>query len=108
MVLIFGGVYQGKLAYANKRYGRRKIINNADKEVLAWIEAGENLPEKMKAFIETNKSSVVILNDVTCGVVPTDPLMRKWREEVGRFMAMIAKNSDEVIRMFCNIPTQLK
>ena len=109
MILIFGGVYQGKLAYAKKRFGdSKKIINNVDREVLAWIEADENLQEKKWEFINANKDSVVICTDISCGVVPVDPLMRKWREEVGHFMSMIGENSDEVIRMFCGIPTQLK
>ena len=109
MVLIFGGVYQGKLAYAKMRFGDdQKIINNVDREVLAWIESGENLPEKMNEFINANTDSVVICNDISCGVVPIDPMMRKWREEVGKFMSKLAENSDEVIRMFCGIPTQIK
>ena len=109
MVLIFGGVYQGKLAYAKKRFGDgKKIINNVDREVLAWIESGENLPEKINEFINDNMDSVVICNDISCGVVPIDPLMRKWREEVGHFMSLLAENSDEVIRLYCGIPIRLK
>ena len=109
MVLVFGGVHQGKLAYAKKRFGDgRKIINNVDHEVLEWIQSGDNLAEKISGFISDNMDSVVICNDVSCGVVPIDPLMRKWREEVGRFMSLLAENSDEVIRMFCGIPTKLK
>ena len=109
MVLIFGGVYQGKLEYAKKRFGDgKKIINNIDHEVLVWIEADENLPKKKQEFIEANKNSVVICNDISSGVVPVDPVMRKWREEVGTFMSLLAENSDEVIRMFCGIPIQLK
>ena len=109
MVLIFGGVYQGKLAYAKKRFGDgKKIVDYVDREVLAWIQSGESLPEKMLEFISANADSVVICNDISCGVVPIDPIMRKWREEVGHFMSLLAENSDEVIRMFCGIPTQLK
>ena len=109
MVLIFGGVYQGKLEYAKKRFGDgRKIINSIDREVLAWIRADENLPEKMNEFIAASKDAVVICNDISCGVVPADPVMRRWREEVGRLMAQLAEASDEVIRMYCGIPARLK
>ena len=109
MILIVGGVYQGKLDYAKKRYGKSKnIINNLDYEVLEWIKAGENLSEKKSEFIIANTDSVVICNDISSGVVPIDPLMRKWREEVGKFLILLAENSDEVIRMFCGIPIQMK
>ena len=109
VVLIFGGAYQGKLEYAKKQFGDgKKIVNNVDREVLQWLESGEDLAEKINEFISENKDSVVICNDVSCGVVPVDPLMRKWREEVGRFMSLLAENSEEVIRLFCGIPTILK
>ena len=109
MVLIFGGAYQGKLEYAKKRFGDgKKIINEIDREVLAWIKAGENLPEKMNGFISESADAVVICNDISCGVVPIDPVMRKWREEVGRFMSLLAESSDAVIRLYCGIPTRLK
>lgn len=109
MILIFGGAYQGKFDYALKRFSEtdKKIIRDIDKWLLELIESDENIPEKIERFFEENHDAVIICNDISCGVVPIDPILRRWREEVGRFMAEAAKRSDEVIRLFCGIPTIL-
>ena len=108
MILIFGGVYQGKLAYAKEQYGERKIINEADRWILSLIESGENVEEKVRELIADNPEAVVICNDISCGVVPVCATYRKWRDETGRAMSLLAADADEVIRMFCGIPTKLK
>ena len=109
MILIFGGAYQGKLAYAQERFGtERTIINELDQQILTWVQAGEDVPEKIRQFIATNSDAVVICNDISCGVVPMDAIMRKWREETGRAMGALARHSTEVVRLFCGIPTRVK
>ena len=125
MVLIFGGVYQGKLDYAMERFepadndvyrcgedntgdpGGKKVVYELDKWILALVKAGADIEKAVRRFIADNKNAVVICNDVSCGVVPEDPVLRAWREAVGRALTMIARESDEVIRLFCGIPTLL-
>ena len=108
MVLIFGGVYQGKLAYAKVHYGDREIIDQIDNWILSLIELDEDVIEKVKELIAVHPDAVVICNDISCGVVPISALHRKWRDETGRAMSLLAAHSEEVIRMFCGIPTKLK
>jgi len=126
MILIFGGVYQGKLEYALERFRLteddvghctdrdgvypkdKKIIYEFDKWILSLIYENKDVLGEVKCFIEDNKDSVVICNDISCGVVPTDPIMRKWREAFGKSLGMLAQKSDEVIRLYCGIPSKLK
>lgn len=126
MVLIFGGVYQGKLDYAIERFGlceadvfrcsedectapgHERIIYEIDKWILALVRAEQDTDAVVKRFIENNKNTIVICNDISCGVVPVDPIMRVWRESVGRALAEFAGASDEVVRIFCGIPAVLK
>ena len=126
MVLIFGGAYQGKLEYALEHFKLsgndiyrckdddtafptdKKIIYEIDKWILALIRADKNVAEAIKEFIDNNKEAIVICNDISCGIVPTDDILRKWREEVGRVMTALASHSQEVIRLFCGIPTKVK
>ena len=126
MVLIFGGAYQGKLEYALTRFGLsrddvffcadsgagcpagRKVIYEVDKWLLALIRAGGNIPEEVEIFLRENRDAIVICNDISCGVVPLDPVMRQWRDETGRLMGKLAQASGEVIRLYCGIPTRLK
>ena len=126
MILIFGGAYQGKLAYAQNRFGltlndvypcdeedsrmpeNKKIINEIDKWILALVKAGDDITESLERFINANPDAVVICNDISCGVVPMDVMLRKWREAMGRSMSELSYHSSEVLRLFCGIPTRLK
>ena len=126
LTLIFGGAYQGKLAYALEYFGLnnseiyhcsnecvsvpggKKIIYEIDRWILALIQADANITENVSKFTASNNDTIVICNDISCGIVPIDAKMRKWREETGRAMAVLARQSDEVIRLFCGIPSRVK
>ena len=110
MILIFGGAYQGKLDYAEKRFasGENEIIDGFDKWILELVKAEADVAAKVREFIEGHPGAVVICDDISCGVVPTDPVMRKWREAVGRSLAALSQKSEEVIRLFCGIPAKIK
>jgi len=125
VVLIFGGAYQGKLVYALDRFGLtdndvyrcgddinvpigKAIIYEIDKWILALIKADADTEEALRQFRDGNPEAVVICNDISCGIVPEDVVLRKWREVVGKSLAELSRHSDEVIRLFCGIPTRVK
>ena len=126
MILIFAGAYQGKLNYALERFNpakndiyhcnddditipeNMKIFHEIDKWILALVKKNMDVEEAMRQFIAGNQDAIVLCNDISCGVVPVDPVFRKWREAVGKSLAMLAHTSDEVIRVFCGIPTRIK
>ena len=126
MILIFGGAHQGKLTYALERFnlaenevhkcsdddidtpGNKKIVYEIDKWIFALVKKDINVEEAVRHFIDDNYDAIVICNDISCGVVPIDPVLRQWREAVGRSLAMLSRISDEVIRLFCGIPTKIK
>ena len=126
MILIFGGAYQGKLAYALTRFKvtesdvykcnsddtnmplDRKIIYEIDKWILALVKKDNDVEKAIKQFIDANQDAVVICNDISCGVVPVESELRKWREATGRSLAALSHASGEVVRLFCSIPTRIK
>ena len=126
MILIFGGYYQGKLAYALEKssmtesdvYGcsehdaitpsGQKIIYELDKWLLALVKEGLDTDKEVEKLIAKNSDAIVICNDISCGIVPIDRELRKWRESVGKALTRLARESGEVIRVFCGIPTILK
>jgi adenosyl cobinamide kinase/adenosyl cobinamide phosphate guanylyltransferase len=126
MILIFGGAYQGKLAYALERFNlaendvykcntddvntpvNKKIIYETEKWILALVKNNLDVGKPVQQFINDNNDTIVICNDISCGVVPVDPVLRKWREVAGRFMSALSQKSDEVIRLFCGIATRVK
>lgn len=109
MILIFGGAYQGKYNYAKEHFGsEKKIINNVDKWILEIIKEEKDITKEIDCFLKDNQDSVLICTDISCGVVPIDPVMRRWREETGRFMVKAESQSEEVIRLFCGIAMKIK
>ena len=126
MIVIVGGAYQGKLDYALERFGlvleedvyhcdgagiaipSGLVCYEIDKWILALLQAGAEVEAAVRQFVETNPSAIVICNDISGGVVPVDPLMRAWRENVGRAMVMLSRQAQEVVRVFCGIATKIK
>jgi len=126
MILIFGGAYQGKLDYALERFGLaagdvamcsedsaempkgKKIVYGLEKWMQALVREGADTDVAVCRFIEENESAVVICDDISCGVVPADPTLRKWREAVGRAAAKVAGASGEVVRVYYGIPSRIR
>jgi hypothetical protein len=126
MILVFGGAYQGKLDYVLDRFrfdegdiyrcsvecaelpDRKKLIYELDKWILALLKANVYSEGKVTEFIASLGDSVIICTDISCGVVPAEPIQRAWREAVGRALAAMAHESEEVIRLYCAIPTRIK
>ena len=126
MILIIGGVYQGKLGYAKTRFTlseedvyrcdaesihlpeAKSIIYELDKWFLALIRAKLDPMEELNSLIESNAEAIVIANDISCGIVPVEAEMRIWRETVGRGLIKLSAHADEVWRLFCGMPMRLK
>lgn len=125
MILVFGGAYQGKLEYVIQNYNireeeifycddskeidfSRKVVYGLDRLILNIIKDGADPLEYVNKNIENLKDKIIVCTDVSGGVVPTDPVMRQWREAVGRCMALLSRNAEKVVRIFCGIGTVLK
>lgn len=126
MVLIFGGRYQGKLDYALSKFenasvfdcsaddpespARRDavIINCFEQWIRALVRAGREVRPAVEAFIAAAGGKAVICNDISCGIVPDDPELRRWREETGRAVSAVSLRAEEVVRLFCGIPARIK
>ena len=121
MILITGGRYQGKLDYAKARFH----LTDADicvggidfsKKCLAYVErcaleAVKNGVEPADIFRENAdllRDRIIVVTDISGGVVPVDADLRAWREACGRMNRSLASQADEVWRLFCGIPQRLK
>lgn len=126
MIMITGGAFSGKKDYAKKRFGfsDEDILNGgectleavftakcvADYQFLVkrLLEENEDAQEFTKRLCKENPSTVVIINEIGAGIIPLEKSDRIWREETGRSGCFIARNSSEVIRLACGIPTTIK
>ena len=126
MILIIGGRYQGKLDFARSRYDladadiflcdAHTAALDYDRRCLAYLEgyalnrvrAGEEPLAQLRRNIGRLSDAVLICADISCGVVPVDPVMRAWREACGHMNSFLASHADEVWRLFCGLPQRLK
>ena len=120
MILIIGGAYQGKLDFAKETYGLADSdIHTCDtehidfsKECIYRIEeftAHHSDPiGYFEAHREEWKGSILILQDIFCGVVPMGAENRAWRQRTGRLAQYLSREADQVSRIFCGLEQRLK
>ena len=109
MKLIIGGACQGKRAYAKEQYGENaNIVVDFHLFILDLIKKGIDPVEYISGSLRDYSDKVIICDDIFCGIVPTDPLLRRWRESLGHVLGIITRESDEVVRVFCGIGVKLK
>lgn len=123
MKLVIGGAYQGKLEFAKAHYNIAdkdcytcvndidvsfQLINKLEEYLLSLLKKGIDPAETLKKILPDLEGKVIIITDISCGIVPVDPVLRRWREDTGRVATMLAKNAKEVTRVFCGIPNKLK
>ena len=125
MHFILGGAYQGKLAYAQKKFSLtdadvftcteaetiafdKPCINKIEEFTLWCVRHDADAVEIFRAHRDAWKNSVLLCCDIFCGVVPLGKDMRAWREMTGRLCAYLSAEADHVTRMFCGIGQELK
>lgn len=126
MILIIGGYAQGRLAYVMENYNLKmddvfnlkeeefsywngqKIIYNAESLVTKWLREEKNPCKEIEVILPELKDTIVITQEVGCGLVPVTAEQRLWREEVGRFNVYLAENSETVIRVCCGLGMKIK
>lgn len=120
MILIFGGAFQGKLEYAKKNFDVKTVhdcesCESADpdfskdavcaleKFVLRCVREGREAADYFRENREKWQDSILIMTDVSQGIVPMDAELRAFREMNGRLMLYLAAEAEQVIRVFCGI-----
>lgn len=126
MIMITGGAFSGKKVYAKERFGLSDddILNGencslnavfsakciADYQLIVkrLLEENADVQTFTERLCRENPNAVVIINEIGAGIIPLEKSDRIWREETGRSGCLIARNSSEVIRLACGIPTTIK
>lgn len=109
MILLIGGAYQGKYAYAQEHYAKDHVIYDRYHEtVRQQLQKGDDPLEKAKRLLAKDEKQVIISDEVGYGLVPVDSFEREYRETVGRVNCVFAKEAEQVIRIVCGMPVQIK
>ena len=122
MILIIGGMAQGKLEYVLGRTGytkndvaydfssalSRPILYGLHDLIARSLKAGGDPENELKKIMLANPGVIIICNELGSGVVPIDKFERKWRDLTGRICCNIAGHAVRVERIFCGLPMVLK
>ena len=120
MILIIGGAYQGKLDYAKETFGIADSdvyicgtgeIDFSKRCIYKIEEFTYNHPNPI-GYFQTHRDqwedSILILQDIFCGVVPMGEGTRAWRQRTGRLSQYLSKEAAQVSRIFCGLEQRLK
>lgn len=124
MILIIGGAYQGKLEYARNHYllaeedifccegteidFTRRCIYGIEEYVYACIQSGVDPILQFEKNRSRLKDTILICQDIFCGVVPMERPLRLWRDNTGKLCQYLSGEVDQVIRIFCGLEQRLK
>lgn len=125
MIFIIGGSYQGKQEFACKEFNltaddffvcseeasidlNRPAIAHIERFALGCVRRGEEPADFWKTHRDALADKVLIADDISCGVVPVDPVVRAWREASGRANNYLAQEAERVWRVFCGLGMILK
>ncbi|MBS6396132.1 MAG: bifunctional adenosylcobinamide kinase/adenosylcobinamide-phosphate guanylyltransferase [Clostridiales bacterium] len=124
MILVTGGCFQGKTAYACERFGidRGEAVDGAvcpledlyhvrllyhfHEYIRRLMEAEQEL--SVPELLRRNPGIVLVTNELGYGVVPVDRFDRAYREKTGRVCCEIAKEAAKVHRVVCGMGTVIK
>lgn len=126
MILITGGAFQGKTAYAKEVFGlddreiaegagcreedlyQVKAVKHFHEYVRRCLEEGRETEGLTERLAEKNPDLIILTNELGCGVVPVNAFDRQWREASGRLACDLAKRAEEVHRVVCGIGTVIR
>ncbi len=124
MILVTGGCFQGKKAYACETFGifekdavdgatcspeairTARLLYHFHEYVRRMMQEGWELD--VDALTEQNPELILVTNELGCGVVPVDRFDREYRERVGRLCCEIAGRCSQVHRVMCGLGTVIK
>lgn len=111
MVLIVGGVAQGKNEYVKATYDGCEIIFDYHKIIRSQLEAGEDAMANATSLLANAKDLehlVIVCDEVGYGLVPMDAFERTYRETVGRVSCYLASQATSVVRIVAGLPMRIK
>ena len=107
MILVIGGSFQGKKAFAKQLGGNGTILADFQDRIREALKDGED-PETVTKTILADPPEIITLDEVGCGIVPLEKSERDYREAVGHAGQMLAAAAETVYRVQCGIASRIK
>lgn len=125
MILVIGGLGQGKLEYVCQEYGfssnnvslgesssieeilKKPVLYGLHRLVERMLQEGRDPQDFLERLLRENPEVIIICDEIGCGVVPMEREARIFREETGRLCCFLASQAQRMVRVYCGIPTVL-
>lgn len=124
MILIIGGAYQGKAAFAEALFPglwwtdgescdlediyECEGIRHFHAYIRRMLERGQDVDDLAGNLLSRNPKAVIITDEIGYGIVPAEAFLREYREAAGRVCTKLAADAEEVWRVSCGIGTRIK
>lgn len=125
MIIIIGGSYQGKKDFAKEEFFLKeedfldlREVEDLDYSKKAFyllnywvkkeIEKGKFPCTYIEDLIPNLKNKIIICDEIGGGIVPIKKEERVLREQVGKVMQILVRNSDKVYRVYSGVSEVIK
>ena len=120
MKLYIGGTENGQRELAAKESGsiptlcspeaalHTPCIDAFHMTIRELLRSGGDAKAFARQLFDENPDVVVVCDEIGLGIVPMDPFERRWREETGRALCILAESAERVVRVYCGIPQVIK
>ena len=120
MKLYIGGAGNGQTELARAESGltpqrctpetalRAPATGDFHRPVRQVLEDGGDAAAFAKSLLAENPDALVVSDEIGLGIVPLDPFERRWREDTGRALCLLAAQAERVTRVCCGIPQVIK
>ena len=120
MKLYIGGLGHGQALLAEKETGLKpetctaetalqaKAIDCFEEIIKEIVQKDGDAQEYAKKLLQENPDVVIVSNEIGFGIHPLERLERRWREQTGRALCILAEGADSVTRVCCGIGQKIK
>ncbi|MFC2662859.1 MAG: bifunctional adenosylcobinamide kinase/adenosylcobinamide-phosphate guanylyltransferase [Eubacterium sp.] len=101
---------RGGAAELRDAAGSFSALDHLEAWILREIRENRKPEEELRAALDDGfwDGKIVICTDITQGIVPIDAEMRKWRDQTGKCLQLLAFRADEAVRVFCGLAETVK
>ena len=121
MTIYIGGAGHGQGLLCEKETGERPVpctpetaltqpaVSDFHLLIRALLSDGGDAQAYARRLLAENPDAVLVSDEIGGGVVPLDPFERRWREETGRALGILAAaEGTRVVRVWYGLPEELK
>ena len=121
MHIYIGGAGHGQAAVCARETGLTPVPCTPDEALTApavadlhltlraVLDAGGDAVEYARRLLRQNPDAVLTCDEIGAGIVPLDPIERRWREETGRALGILcADPATRLTRVWYGIPEVIK